>query len=264
LSTATAVRDHNPRQHLGTINHAVSSGDPFYDSSGRSESCTLPTGLPVFVNVLDNDEPRVFLSKAEIAVTEGGPSAVYAMKLLARPTSDVMFDLIFDQRVVRVEPAVVSFAAAGWDSSVQTVVRVWAVDDDLEQDDTINDVDGIQTATTIQHRVRTDDPFYSNVEERDLIEPPPLPVTVTDNDFSAVLLDPPENHIVVRENGMLGQYNVRLATQPHADVILYPYPNNLSEAVATGHEIYVVNSSVLVFTAANWNVTQPGACGSSR
>ena len=248
--------EHNPRQHTGTIHHVVSSSDPFYDSGARGESCNLPTGLPVFVNILDNDEPRAFLTETEIALAEGDPAAQYIFKLLARPTKDVFFDVVYDPRVLRVQPTVLTFAAAGWDSETQAVVRVWAVDDNLEQTDTNDAIDGIQATTLIHHRIRTEDPFYSSPEERHLIEPPPLPVTVTDNDFSAVLIDSSENDVIVRENGMLGHYNVRLATQPHKDVFLHVYPGSLSEAIASDHEVYVVNSSVLMFTADNWNATQ--------
>jgi hypothetical protein len=246
----------NARHHQGTIQHAVSSDDPFYDSAGRGDTCTLPTGLPVFVNVVDNDDPRVFMSRASVAVTEGASVQMYIVKLLARPTKDVFFDVLFDPEVLQVEPSVLTFSANGWDPSTQAVVSVSAVDDHREQTDVVFDIDGIQTVSIIEHRVRSEDPFYSDPAERELIEPPLLPVTVTDNDYSGVLIDPADNYIVVRENGMLGEYNVRLATQPYSDVFLYISPGNLTEAVASGHEIYTVNSSLLVFTEDSWNDTQ--------
>ena len=246
----------NTRNHVGTIQHTVSSTDTFYDSAGRGDTCSLPTGLPVFVNIVDNDDPRVFMSKATLAVAEGKGRQMYIVKLLGRPTSDVFFDVIFDEAALIVEPRVLTFQAAGWQPSTQAVVSVWAVDDSKEMTDTIFDIDGIQTVSVITHSVRSDDPFYGDESQRALIEPPPLPVTVTDNDFSAVLIGHDLNYIVVRENGMLSKYNVRLATQPNADVYLHISPGNLSEAVSKGHEVYVVNSSLLVFTENNWNLSQ--------
>ena len=251
----------NIRNHIGTLQHTVSSTDPFYDSAARAETCALPTGLPVFVRVVDNDEPRVFMSKLELSVEEGGANDIYIMKLLSRPVADVYFDLQYDAAAVAVEPRTVVFAASGWDPSRQVVVTVTAVDDSREQVDTIEEIPGIQTTTLIGHRVRTADPFYGSEAERSEIEPPPVTVTIGDNDFSAVLLDRADNTIVVRENGMLDSYTIQLATQPASPVVLQLWPGNRTEAMAAGHQIFIANSELnssaeFVFTKDTWNVSQ--------
>ena len=84
--------------HIGVIHHEVSSSDPFYDSDSRAAACPSSTALPVYVRVIDNDVAGVFSTETSLSVTEGGPSALFVLKLLARPTQDVHIDLLFDNK----------------------------------------------------------------------------------------------------------------------------------------------------------------------
>jgi hypothetical protein len=242
----------NIRSHVGVLHHQVSSGDVFYDSAYRAGTCGQSTSIPVYVRVIDNDEPRVFLTETAIEVTEGGDSTLFMVKLLARPTKDVHFDLLFDPQSITVRRQYTSltslvFRAATWTSTTQEVVQVTAVDDARDED--------LKTTTTIALRIRSEDIHYGNASNLEIV-PAPIVVTVTDNDYSAVLLDRADNKIVVRENGMNNYYHVRLATKPYAPVVVHISPGDVAAAVAAKHQVHTLNSSVLNFTEHNWNQPQ--------
>ena len=212
----------------------------------------LAVSAQVYVRVIDNDEPSVMVTEAALSVTEGGASAMYIVKLLAAPTKDVFFDLIFDSAAISVtrqytNSTTLVFEADGWTQTTQQVVAVAAVDDARDED--------IEMSTQISYVIRSEDEFYG-LANASYITPPPIVVTVTDNDLSAVLIDLATTKIVVRENGMVDHYLVRLATKPYAPVRVRIWPGDLAAAVAAEHEIYVQNGSSLFFNETNWNVHQ--------
>eukprot|EP01052_Picozoa_sp_SAG31_P008987 SAG31_NODE_463_length_15332_cov_5.907700_8_plen_214_part_01 len=186
----TAISD-VPSHHLGVVHHRVLSRDPFYDSSERDKTCSLPSQLPVYVRINDNDEARVAVSQTSLQVTEGLMGVIYTVRLLARPTKTVYIDIEFDSEVVLVTPKTLSFEAAGWTPDTNVAVEIIAVNDDLEEE---------MQLLTVHHRVRTTDKYYGDPFRKSEIEPPGLLVSVVDDDYSGLLVIK-DTLLVVREGG---------------------------------------------------------------
>jgi hypothetical protein len=200
----------------------------------------------------DDDNPVVpdpgelTIDYTAMSLTEGGASATFQVSLTEAPTAQVrvMVDEVADPAQVTVTPAEHAFTTSNW--QVAATFTVEAIDDEVH-DPTAT---GLLTVTTV-----TTDPDYLDQGTTE-----PLVVTVIDDDAAPGLVLP-SGILTVTESAVeanpqpTGFYNVRLASQPTADVTV-----DVTVTSTDGSDVadvmFANGSNQLVFTSANWSVTQ--------
>lgn len=177
----------------------------------------------------DADEVAVVITETEgdTRVTEGGPSDSYTIALTEVPSATVTIVLSADGGIA-VEPAVVTFTVATWDTPEP--VTVTAVDDDVAE--------GTHSGL-IAHAVRSTDDRY------DGLDVPDVTVVITDNDVASIAIAP--TSLEITEGGAAGGYRVRLTSRPAGPVVVGP------DAEGGG---LVVSPPQLTFNSANWDAWQ--------
>ncbi|RFP56092.1 MAG: hypothetical protein BJG00_014340 [Limnothrix sp. CACIAM 69d] len=162
--TVTAVDDGLIEgTHQSSIIHTVSSPDPAYNTLTIS---------PITVTITDNDTAGVTFSKSTLALTEGGATDSYAVRLTSQPTSDVTVNLAPNAQLTT-STGNLTFTAANWNTP-QTVT-VTAVDDFL--------FEGTHTGT-IAHTATSADPNYGTLALSSVT------ANITDNDAPPVVSNP--------------------------------------------------------------------------
>jgi hypothetical protein len=142
--------------HSGTVGHTTFSIDSLY--SGL-------TVASVAVSITDNDTPGLTLSKSSVAVTEGGATDSYTVRLNTLPTSEVSVLLLNQNGQVTLSPTSLTFTTANWD--VPQTVTVTASDDTL-----------LETTHTslIENQISSSDEVYDNLANATLT------ANITDNE----------------------------------------------------------------------------------
>ncbi len=232
-----AAEDADAINDTASITHAV------VDSESADEYDAAPN-VALAVTVADNDA-GITLSRAELAVTEGG-SGTYTVKLNGLPASNVVISVTAggssdvtadtDTRTVG-DQNTLTFTTADW-STPQTVT-VSAVQDD----DAAND------ASTLTHAVVD----AGSADEYDGVLNVALAVTVTDDDagVTVVAADP----VTVAE-GRTGSYTVVLNAQPASDVVISATAGGSADVTVDTDSTTAGNQGRLTFTTANWNTAQ--------
>ena len=156
--TVSAVDDDIAEgNHVGVIQHSVSSGDPAFDG--------LPAAT-VLANIADNDGAAVSIAPTSLTVAEGGVSASYAISLTSEPTAAVYVNISPDGQLTT-DMAVLTFTAANWD--VAQMVTVTAVDDTLVEGD---------HSGLLSHSTSSADVHYHSLPLAGMV------VAIADNDLS--------------------------------------------------------------------------------
>ncbi len=176
--------------------------------------------------ILDDDAAGMNVNPTDVAVTESGATATYAISLTSQPTSSVTMAINPDSQLT-VTPAPVVFDETNWDTA-QTIT-VTAVDDAI--------VEGLHTGS-ISHTVTSADNNYHNIAVGDVT------ASITDNDTAGVSVTPAS--VTVAEGGITDTYTVVLNTQPASVVTV---------SIATGGQTTAAPSS-FVFSALTWNEPQ--------
>jgi hypothetical protein len=179
------------------------------------------------VNVInaDDDTAGFTLSPTSASVIEG-ESTSYEVVLNAPPSADVVIDLTSSNPDVTA-PTSVTFTPSNWDTP-QTITL--ATLDNLL-------IDGTRIAT-LTHDVTSTDSAYDVLPSQDFT------LNIGDNDSAGILIDTPINTV---DEGDSLTYNVRLTSQPIADVIV---------TVTSLNPEATPDTTTLTFTPTDWNIPQ--------
>ncbi len=210
--TVSAGEDDDGANDAATLLHTASGGD----YAGETAS--------VSVTVTDDDEVELTLSATALGVAEGD-DAEYTVRLSTQPTATVTVAVTGQASTdLTLDTASLTFTTASW-NTVQTVTVTAGEDDD-----------GANDAATLLHTASGGD--YAG-------ETASVAVTVTDDDEADLTLS--TTALGVAEGGD-GEYTVRLATQPSAQVTV----------AITGHSgtDLTLDTASLTFTTATWNTAQ--------
>lgn len=213
-----AVAESTP--HGDTVIGVLTSGDPAYD------------GMPmtnVAVSIADNETPGILFSESSLAVTEGGATDSYTVRLLTEPMAVVTIQVAAVNGQIGHSPQALTFDAGNW--STPQAVSVWAIDDAI--------VEGAHVSAITQTLLSADTVYATN-------RPPNIPVSIADNDIAGVWLTP--TALTVSEGGPTNSYTLRLASQPATGAV--------TVHVAGVTVDLTVAPTTAVFTAANWSAPQ--------
>jgi hypothetical protein len=217
-----AVADGN--QVYPIVNGTASSSDPAYNGIDPDD---------VLVTNTDNDSPGISVTPTSgLTTTESGGQATFSIVLSSQPTASVTIGLSSsDTTEGTVALTSVTFTAANW-SSAQTVT-ITGINDAV--------ADGNQPYTIVTAPATSADTGYSGFDASDVA------VSNIDND-SATIIVTPTTGLVTTEGGQVDVFTVVLGSQPTVNVTI-----NLSSNDTTEGDVF---PAALVFTPANWNVSQ--------
>ncbi len=210
-------------KHNGKITHSISSSDPNYvpDQFAIDD---------VAVIVEDNDSPGVIIDPLTLDISEDGTTGTYDVSLGSEPTAEVTVQVNVDDGQTTTKPPYLTFDATNWDT--KRTVTVYAVDDDI--------VEGAHTGTLV-HSITSDDPNYNP----DMFAIDSVEASIQDNDSAGVAITPLA--VDVSEDGVVGEYEIRLNSEPTADVVITMQLND--------GQIKTTPPS-FTFDATNWNVAR--------
>jgi large repetitive protein len=164
--------------------------------------------------------------------SEAGTSVTFTLALTSQPTSDVTLPLSSsDETEGAVSPASVTFTPADW--NVVRTVTVTGVDDPA--------VDGDQAYVVAIGAATSADAAYQGRDPADLL------FSNTDDD-AAGLLATPSAGLATTEAGGSATFQLALASQPTADVVVTLATGDATEGT--------VSPASLTFTAADWSVAR--------
>jgi hypothetical protein len=189
-----------------------------------TEYAPLPAQDVSAINA-DDDTAGFTLSPTSASVIEG-ESTSYDIVLDAPPSADVVIDLTSSNPDVTA-PTSVTFTPSDWNTP-QTITLT-TLDNLL--------IDGTRIAT-ITHDVTSADSAYDVLPTQDFT------LTIGDNDSAGILIDTP---VTTVDEGDSLTYNVRLTSQPTADVII---------AVTSLNSEAIPDTTTLTFTPTDWNIPQ--------
>ncbi|ABS27125.1 Calx-beta domain-containing protein [Anaeromyxobacter sp. Fw109-5] len=206
-----------------TVNLSATSTDPGYNTR---------TGAVSVTNSNDDAAGIAVSAPSGLYTSEAGVSITFTVALTSQPTSDVTVPVSSsDITEGTVAPASLLFTAANWNTP-QTVT-VTGVDDVLD--------DGDQLFSALVGAAISSDPGYSGIDPNDVT------LTNTDDD-TAGLVASPSTGLVTNEGGGTASFQVTLASQPLADVVVAVSSSDATEGT--------VAPATVTFTAASWNLPQ--------
>ncbi|MBA3538625.1 MAG: calcium-binding protein, partial [Deltaproteobacteria bacterium] len=220
------------------VNDAVADGNQVYSINNGTSVSADPAynGLNptnVAVTNIDNDSPGIAVTPTSgLITTESGATAEFTIVLNSQPTADVTIDLSSsDVTEGTITQTTVTFTAANWNSA-QTIT-VTGVNDAV--------ADGNQPFTIVTDPATSGDAGYNGVNALD------VGASNIDNDSASIIVTPVSG-LVTTEAGGSALFTVQLGSQPTSDVTIALTSSDTTEGT-------VIPTS-LVFTAANWNLTQ--------
>ena len=210
--TVTAGEDDDATNDAATLLHAASGGD----YAGETAS--------VAVTVTDDDDVGLTLSTTALGVTEGDDGE-YTVRLSTQPTAQVTVAITGQAGTdLTLDTASLTFTTATWNTA-QTVTVTAGEDDDASND-----------AATLLHTASGGD--YAG-------ETASVAVTVTDDETVGLTLSTTALGVAEGDDG---EYTVRLATQPTAQV-------TVAITGQAGTDL-TLDTASLTFTTASWNTAQ--------
>ncbi|CAM9205474.1 unnamed protein product [Chrysoparadoxa australica] len=172
------------------------------------------------------------LSIESIELTEQGDDSYdMTVRMLSRPRNPVRVDLLAEVGEVSVQPSVLTFTSATWDT-LQTTFPITVPNDFISD---------APREHSLPYNVTSFDPLYEGAFEGSIV------ITITDDDVPEVKVSKTQLLTSVDSTGdssFKAQYDVNLATEPLADVTV---------AMMGVTEDTTVTPNELVFTASNWN-----------
>lgn len=195
--TVTAVDDTTVEAspHTALITHSSSSTDAFYN------------GIPVAsvaAGVLDNEAGLIFTeTSGGTAVTEGGATDTYTVRLLSAPTANVVVTPI-GLGEVSFSPSSLTFTSANF-ATAQTLTAT-AVNDEVDEPS--------PEAVTVSHSTSSADPNYNGLTGQTVL------LNVIDNDVSGLTLTQTGGSTAVTEGGLSDSYTIALTSRPTANVVI--------------------------------------------
>ena len=209
------------------------------DPDGEDEPATLShtlsgygtytTGPDFLVQVLDGNEPGVFIEPTTLAIPEGFNDA-YSVSLRTEPSGTVTVQVAGHAGTdVTVMPDSLTFSSSDW--NVPQAVTVTAAEDEDADNDTVT----LTHAVSGYGTVTTTDAVTVTIVDRD-----EEGITVTD--VTPPLEDPNEG-----DTPATGTYTVVLDTQPTGEVMV---------AITSNNPDVTVMPESLTFTTSDWNQPQ--------
>ncbi len=209
------------------------------DADGEDEPATLShtlsgygtytTGPDFLVQVLDRNEPGVFIEPTTLAITDGFTDA-YSVWLRTEPSGTATVRVAGHAGTdVTVMPESLTFSSSDW--NVPQAVTVTAAEDEDADNDTVtltHTVSGYGTVTTT-------DAVTVTIVDRD-----EEGITVTD--VTPPLEDPNEG-----DTPATGTYTIVLDTQPSGEVMV---------AITSNNPDVTVMPESSIFTTSDWNQSQ--------
>ena len=218
-ATVRGLPDDDAADGAATLRHAASGAD--YGGV---------TAADTTFDVHDDDVPAVLVGASSVNVNEGS-MATYTVRLMTRPVGGnvIVAATSANAAAATVAPASMTFTASNWSAPRLATVRGVA------------DGDTTNATATITHSAAGAD--YDTVSAQ-------VSVLVRDDDTAGVRIEP--TSLSLRE-GESGVYQVRLNTQPAADVTV--------QATTATAELGVdadatPQTRTLTFTMLNWHVEQ--------
>ena len=185
----------------------------------------------VAVTNIDNDNAGITVTAISGNTTESGGTATFTVVLDSEPTDDVVISFSSSNTLEGTAlPASYTFTSANWNSA-QTVT-VTGQDDDID--------DGDQTYY-INLGVSSPDGNYGSTLNTS------VEVLNEDDDLVGIIVNPTAG-LYTKEDGTTASFNVRLNSEPTANVTFNLYSDNEDEGIP--------DVSSLTFTPGNWNVNQ--------
>ena len=203
-------------------------------TAAATSADTLYNGLnaaDVAVTNTDNDTPCITVSAISGHTSEAGGMATFSVVLDSQPTADVTIALSSsDTTEGTLGVSSLVFTVANW--NMPQVVTVTGVDDAID--------DGDVSYSIVTAAATSADAFYDGLAAAD------VSVSNTDNDTVGITVSAISGD--TSEAGGMATFTVVLNTQPTADVTIGLSSSDLTEGT--------VLPTSLVFTTANWNMTQ--------
>ncbi|MCW2926031.1 MAG: hypothetical protein JWM98_3435, partial [Thermoleophilia bacterium] len=181
--------------HPGSIGFDFTSTDAAYDALTQAD---------LALAITDNDVANVIVTTSGTgnAVTEGGATDDFSVKLATQPLADVTVAVAGGTQVTAA-PATMTFTPTDW--STPQAVTITAVQDVIVEGDHTGQV----TLT-----MGGADVGYSGLAV------PAQPVAITDDDLAGVTIVESDSSTKVAESGATDTYTIALKAQPTADVII--------------------------------------------
>ncbi|MDM8536181.1 Calx-beta domain-containing protein [Desulfobacterales bacterium HSG17] len=213
------IIEENP--HTTTISHAASGGG--YDTVTIND---------VTVNIAENDEAGVIISKTDAAVNEEGETTdTYTIVLETIPTSDVTITINADAQII-VEPSEFTFTPdAALTPETFTITA---------NDDKIIEIEAVHKSI-ISHSTASADPAYAT----GMLTIDTVTAAITDNDFAGITIVPTDGSTDVEEavgGGTSDTYSVSINSIPSDTVTII---------LNTDDGQTIVEPALLTFTPLN-------------
>lgn len=178
----------------------------------------------------DNDSPGfVFAPLVALTTTEAGGQATFTVALQSKPSAAVTITLVSNKPTEgTVSPASLTFSTDDWNAPKP--VTVTGVDDQA--------ADGNQVYAVVTGAATSADLGYNGVDPVD------VPVTNTDNDTPAIVVNAASN-LGTTEAGGTATFTVSLQTQPAANVTIAVSSDDATEGT--------VSPAQLIFTPTDWS-----------
>jgi hypothetical protein len=219
------------------VDESVVDGNVAYNivTAATTSTDTNYSGInadDVAVTNTDNDTQGITVTPTSgLTTTEAGGTATFTVVLNSQPTADVSIGMTSDNTAEgTVDKPSLTFTSANWNTP-QTVT-VTGVDDLV--------VDGNVAYNIVTAAATSTDTNYSGFNADDVA------VTNTDNDTAGFEILPISGN--TSEFGGQATFDIRLTSQPTADVILGLTSNNTAEGT--------VLPANLTFNSTNWNAYQ--------
>ena len=188
----------------------------------------------VTVTVEDNDEVGILVNPTDLTISEPDGSDTFRIRLTSQPRSSVYMFLAATGGECRISQSYVWLTFSNWSSGVS--ITVTANDDLL--------ADGSKLCMVVIGPPNSDDEDYRD------IDPPDVIVTVEDNDVAGVVVAP--TSLAVSEPSGSANFNVRLTSQPQAQVSI---PLSASNSQCS------VSPATAILHPSNWG---PGVTATVR
>ncbi len=206
------------------VTAAATSADPNYNGRNPSD---------VSVTNIDNDTAGINVSPTSgLITTEAGGSASFTVVLTSQPTGNVTIPLSSSKTGEgSISASSLIFTTANWNTPQSVMVS--GVDDFVD--------DGDIAYTIATGAATSSDANYSGRDAAD------VSVTNVDDDTAGITVSPTSG-LTTTEAGGAASFTVVLNSKPTANVSIGISSSNTGEGT--------VSTSLLTFTAANWNAPQ--------
>tara|TARA_R110002049_G_scaffold272291_1_gene449775 strand:- start:7112 stop:13801 length:6690 start_codon:yes stop_codon:yes gene_type:complete len=222
--TISGVDDAIERNDFATITVVINdagSDDPFDALADQTVAITLT----------DDDDAGFTLSETTLTIDEAGGTGTFTVVVNSEPVSDVLFDISSDDTdEATVSAAQLTFTSANWNTP-QTII-VTGVNDDIDRNDSA-------TITIAINGAGSDDTY-------DALANQTVAITLTDDDTVGYTVS--ETTLTIDENAGTGTFTIVLDTEPASNVVFNISSDDTDQAT--------VDSALLTFTTANWNIPQ--------